>query len=309
MAFADSSGVRVAFVPEAEFGKTPATPSFKQARLTSGGLSTTKATGVSNERRADRNVSDMFANGQDVTGNPSFELSYGSFDDFLEAVLFGTWNANVLKNGVDRKSFTFEETIELGAADAYSRFTGVMFNSMSLAITSRAEVTGSFAVMAQKEVLAAAPIAGATYANPSTSPIITASANIADFQVTGLDAGAKVRSLSLEVNNNLRTRPVVGSQFSEEFGAGRCEVTATVELYFSSNALYQKVLDHGSGSLSFVAGVGANEKYRFTLPKLIFGNGPPQKGGNGDDVMISLQMQAVYDQASACSIKIERAVA
>lgn len=309
MAFADSSGVRVAYVPEAIYGVIPAAPSFKVARLTGGGLTTNKTTGVSNERRADRNVPDMFQTGQDVAGDLPFELSYGSFDDFMAAVLFGEWSANKLKNGKARKSFTFEETIELGDPDAYSRFSGVMFSSMSLAINARSEVTGSFSAMGQKEVLDNAPITGATYADAPTTPIITASANIANFEVTGLDAGAKVRSLSLQINNNLRTRPVVGSKFSEEFGAGRCEVTATVELYFSSNALYQKVLDHGSGSLSFEAGIGANQKYRFTLPRVIFGNGPPQKGGNDDDVMISLQMQAVFDPTTGCSIVVDRAVA
>ncbi len=309
MAFADSSEVRVAYVPEAAYGVTPATPSFKQLRLTGGGLSTNKTTGVSNERRPDRNVSGVFETGQDVTGDLPFELTYGSFDDIFAAALFGDWSANKLKNGKVRKSFTFEETIELGVTDAYSRFTGVMVNSLSLSINARAEVTGTFSLMGQKEALDNAPVTGATYADPATTPILTASANIANFQVTGLDAGAKVRSISLQIANNLRTRPVVGSKFSEEFGAGRCEVSGTVELYFSSNALYQKVLDHGSGSLSFEIGIASGEKYRFTLPKLIFGNGPPQKGGNDADVMISLQVQAVFDPTTGCSIMLERAIA
>lgn len=116
-------------------------------------------------------------------------------------------------------------------------------------------------------------------------------------------------ALSVDVNNNLRERPEVGSLYSNEFGVGRCEVTGTLEAYFESNALYQSVLDHGSGALEFTIGDVTAEKYTILLPKIIFGDGEKQTGGNDDDVMVSIPFQAVFDGTEACSIKIARAVA
>ena len=309
MSFANSSEVRVAFVAESGFGVTPATPTFRTLRATGGGLRTNKTTGTSNERQPDRNVRDEFQLGQDVAGTYQFELSYGAFDDFLEGALFGAWSSNVLKNGVTRKSFTVEETLELGATDSFSRFAGVMVNQFSLAVAARAPVTGSFDLMGRQEALDAAIVTGATYTAAPTEPISTASANVASLTVGSISPAPKVKTLNLQVANGLKTRPVVGDLYSQEFGTGRTDVTGTLEAYFETGDLYAAVLAHGGGALSFTVGNATNKRYTFLLPKLIFGNGERRVGGNDDDVVITIPFRAVYDTTEACSIKITRAVA
>ncbi|MCP1200055.1 phage tail tube protein [Notoacmeibacter sp. MSK16QG-6] len=309
MPFAPTSGARFGYVAEATFGTTPATPTFLPIRATGAGLRTNKSTVVSEEIRYDRNISDEPQTGQDVSGAYNFELSYGSFDDLIAAALFGSWTNDVVKNGITDTSFTIEETLRVdGALDTFSRFTGAMINQMSLSVTARERVTGSFDMMAQKEELASAIITGATYTDPSTEPILTASSHVADLTVAG-DAAIKVRSLSLQIANNLRTRPVVGSLYSEQFGWSDCDVTGTIEAYFQSNALHQQVLNHGGGALSFTIGSEANKKYAFSLPKIIFLNGERRLGGKNDDVMMSIPFRAVYDDTLAASVGITRAVA
>ncbi len=307
MAFASGSEVRVAYVAETSFGVTPATPTFKVARVTSGGLRTNKQTGTSDERQADRNVRDEFMLGLGAGGNYAAELSYGSFDDWLEAVLCGTWATNVLKNGTARRSFTVEETYELGATDSFSRFTGAALSGFSLSLSAREKATLSFDWLAQKETLDDAIITGATYTAPNTKGVMTASRSVAALDVAGIST--RMMSLSLEVANNLRERPEVGSLYSNEFGIGRCEVTGTIEAYFESNELYEQVLAHGSGALAFTIGDVTAEKYTVLLPKIIFGDGEKTAGGNDDDVMVSIPIRAVLDTTEACSIKITRAVA
>lgn len=307
MPFASGSEVRVAYVAESTFGTTPATPTFKVARLTSGGQRTNKQTGTSDERQADRNVRDEFLNGLGASGNYAAELTYGTFDDWLEAVLCGTWTTDVLKNGTVRRSFTVEETLELGATDSFSRFIGATLGGMSLSLTAREKATLGFDWMARSETLATAIIAGATYTAPNTKDVMTASRSVAGLTLSA--GAAKVRSLSLQVQNNLRERPEVSSLYSNEFGVGRFDLTGTIEAYFESNALYQEVLDHGSGSLSFTIGDVADEKYTLLLPKIRFGDGERRIGGTSDDVMVSIPFRALYDATEACSIKITRAVA
>lgn len=309
MAFASGSMLRVGYIPETTFGVTPATPAFKTLRNTGGGMRTNKATATSDELNFDRNVRDEALLGKDVAGEYGYELSYGALDDMLAAACFGAWSTNVLKNGVTGQSFTIEETLEMGAVDSFARFTGAMVNSLSMAISARAIITGSVNIMAQAEALATAIITGATYPAAPSEPISTASANVAALAIAGVTPTPKIRTLNFEINNNLRTRPVVGSQISEEFGVGRCDVTGTLEAYFESNALYQMVLDHGGGALSFTVGNATTKKYTFLFPKIIFGSGEKRIGGNDDDVMVSIPWRAVYDGTTGASIQVTRAVA
>lgn len=308
MAFATGSGVRVAAVAETVFGTTPATPSFQTLRTTNGGLRTQKSTGTSNERQPDRNVRDEFELGQDVTGSYDFELTYGSFDLMLAALMFSDWDDDVLINGITPKFLTIEETYELGATDVFRRFTGCMINTMSLSIGARAAVTGSFGIMGRAEAVAEAIIVGATYADASETPVSTASANVSALSIGTVTPAPVVRSLTLEISNNLRTRPAVGAKFSHEFGAGRFDVTGTMECYFENKALYQACLDHGLADLSLQVGNATGDKYQFDIDKLRLGDGNVTAGGNDDDIMASIPFRGLLG-ADGGTLKITREVA
>ncbi|TDR90294.1 phage tail tube protein [Enterovirga rhinocerotis] len=309
MPFADHALTRIAYVAESAWGVTPATPTLKTLRTTrASGLRTNKATVESDELRADRNVADLIQVSQRASGEYPVEMSYGSFDDWLAAVLCGSWATNILKNGILRTSFTVEETREMGATDSFSRFTGAMLNTFSLDLRPAAKVEGSFGLMAQKETLATAIVTGATYTPASTEQIMNSSSHVASLTIPNVTS-PKVMSLSLNVDNGMRERPVVGSLYSEEFGLGRCRVTGQMELYFSDPAIYQAVLDHGSGALSFTIGADANKKYTFNLPKVRFGDGNIPAGGNDDDVMITVPFTAIFDATAQATIVVTRAVA
>lgn len=309
MAFASSSEARIAYVAEATFGTTPATPTFKILRVTGGGLRSNKATVTSSELRADGNVADEMMVGVDVSGTYPVEVSYSTLDDMLEAALMGTWTTNVLKNGMALKSFTFEETLELGATDSFSRFPGCCVNTFELTLNSRAEILASFALMGQKEILATAIVSGATYTAANTEPVMTSGVSVASLTVGSISPAPTVRALSLSVGRNLRTRPALTSLYTAEFGKGRCDVTGTLEAYFESNALYQAVLDHGGGSISFTVGNTANKKYTVLIPNARFLDGSRAIAGNDADVMVSIPFRGIYDATEGCSIKITRAVA
>ncbi|WCS27789.1 phage tail protein [Methylobacterium sp. NMS14P] len=307
--FADGSGVRVAYVPETDFGVTPATPAFKTARVTSGGLRTNKTTVTSDERQADRNVRDEILTGLAAGGSYNFEFSSGDFIEMLLAnALRGAWATDVLKNGVLAPTLTIEETLELGATDSFSRFPGSTVNTLSLSIGAREKITGSVAFMCQKEVLATSIITGATYTAPSVDPIANASNNVAALTVGTINPAPRVKTLTMEINNGLRERPEVGSLYSNQFGADRCNITGTLNAYFESNALYQAVLDHGSAALSFTLGVESGKRYTFLFPKIRFGDGERAVGGNTDDVMVNIPFRALYDPTEACTLKITRNV-
>lgn len=311
MAFADGSTVRAAIVPETTWGVMPATPAFKTLRRTGGGLRTSKSTQMSNEIRADRNVTSLMHLGQDVTGSLDFEMTYGgAMDDLLAAVLYSAWATDVLKNGVTDHSFTVEETVATGSGDeSYSRFTGCMLNTMSLNIQARQPITGSFTFMGRKEDLDDTPLIGATYAAASTTPVSTASANVESLMLGGAFAAPKVRRLTLNITNNLRPREVVGDLYSQKFGKGRFEVTGEAEIYFETNDAYQAALDHQGGALSFNVGNSTGNKYAIAVPKYVFGDVQRNNGSNTSDVMATLPFTGLLNLADACTLKFTRGVA
>lgn len=307
MSIAPTSRTRVAYIAESAFGITPATPTFLEIRRTGGNLRTKKTTAVSEEIHLDRNVRAEYQLAQDVEGSYDFELTYGSFDDMLEAALGGAWSTNVLVNGSVEKSLTFEQTVDIGGGSfEYHRFTGVEVDSLSLKFEARKGVTGSVNLQGKQETLASAIISGATYTDPNTNIIETAN-SVASLAVASLSPVPIARNLTLNIANNLRRREVLGSLYTNSFGSGQLDVTGTLEAYFTSNALYQAVLDHGTGALALTIGAVTAKKYTISLPVIQFLDGSKILGGKSDDVRVEIQFRAVWDGAK--SISITRAVA
>lgn len=318
---ANSSDTRLAIVPEAAWGVVPATPGFTNLRFTGETLQPAKETTRSNEIRPDRNVVDEILVGRSVSGTADFELSYGAFDALIESLMFSTWGGtgnNTIKNGAGQgQSFTAERTLKLSDGTShYSRFNGLVVNSMSLAISAGALVTGSFDLMGKFGGVADAPVTGATYADAPQNRVINAATNFASLSLTGLGAGAGtplIRSLNLNMTNNMRQQMAVGSLDAVGMGSGRFEVTGSMEAYFRNGAFLKAFLDHSDIGLEFTLGTDAGSRYRITVPTLVLTGSP---GGNAtsndDDVMATMDFTAVLDRTSAtpigATIMLERGV-
>lgn len=308
MTIASTSRTRAAYVSEVTFGTTPATPTFLEIRRTNGNLRTKKTTAVSEEIHLDRNVRAEYQLAQDVEGSYDFELSYGSFDDLLAGAVFGTWATNVLVNGSTEQSFTFEETTDVGGGSfTYSRFLGCEVDSLALNFAARKGVTGSVNLQGVSEAVDTAIITGATYTAPNTN-IIETSNSVAALSVLGITPAPIVKTLSLNIANNLRKREKLGSLYIDSFGTGQIDVTGSLDAYFVSNALYQQVLSHGSGAISLTIGAVTNKKYTISIPVAQFLDGSRILGGKNDDVMVRIPFRGVADSAPK-SISITRQVA
>src|SRR4051812_2892090 len=129
----DSSQTQLAYVTESVYGTTPASPAFKKTRTTSvPSVLPENQYAMSDEIRSDRNVPSAKKLAQSAAFDLPFEFSYSSFDDFLESFMAGTWTANVLKNGVTQKSFSFESKLITSGGTKYHRQTGVTANTFAL---------------------------------------------------------------------------------------------------------------------------------------------------------------------------------
>ena len=308
MDFATGDELQIGVVAEPSFGGAVATPEFNLARLTSIGLQSNKTTQTSDEMGGRDLVDDILV-GVDVAGDLAFELSWGAFDDFFASVFCADWDDDVLVNGAVAKSLLLEERTRLGSGASYSRYDGCMVNTLSLDLQSRQKITGTLGIMGRRETLDTTAIAGATYEAAPAEAIETAGLSVAALNILGLPTQPKIKRLQIQLTNNLRTRTFVDDLYSGPFGLGEFGVSGTMEAYFTSNALYQSVLDHGTGELSLTLGASENKKYRFRIPTLRLGNGQRQQRSKNTDIMVSIPFRGIRTAALGGTMEITRGVA
>lgn len=310
----DGSRHSLAYVLETVYGQTPANPAFKALRHTSTSLGLSRETLTSEELRDDRMIPDVRGGAQQIGGDIEFELSYGSFDDILEAVLCGTWGAagaggaaagaSRLKAAAVRRSFTLERKFGdmLAADNPYHRFTGVEFNSMELAINANAIITGSFSVIGQGQSLGQVPLAGATYAAAPTTSVLDSFTG--SLREGGSPLGM-ITEISLSLENGLEPRFVVGSKNSMRPSIARSNVNGSVSAYFESSALLMKFINEEASSIEFELPDGEGNKQTWVLPRIKYMGGQPDVGGEGP-ILLQMPFQAILDPVTGTNLYIDR---
>jgi len=310
MAVAHGSQTRFAYLLEATPGVIPATPSWNIARYVSENVILDKQTVSSDEVRADRNRTDVTDVGRQVSGPINTLLSYGTFDDWLSALLCAEWATDVLKNGNVIKTAAFEKTFETGATDVFARYVGCRFNTLDLQLNAKQNVTANWGIMGTGSPDPDnAAIAGATYAAATTAPVLNAALNVGVLTIGGVTSSPKLQALSLRITNNLYPVDVIGQYETYDFGLGMFEVTGSMTAVFEDKDLFQAIISHSDLSLTTTIGAASGSKYTIALPKLKATNGSPVGPGNGRAVVMEVPFTAIYDSGIAATMSVTRAVA
>ena len=105
------------YVPEVTQGVTPASPSWRPLRSTSGVPSVTRDALVSAELDGGREVSSIRTGNQQVTGEYAIELSQQSQDDLLACAMTSDWVAGVTQSGVSVTVNPVAKTFTRAAGD------------------------------------------------------------------------------------------------------------------------------------------------------------------------------------------------
>lgn len=298
------------YVREVVRGTTPANPVFKAIRQTGVTLGLSKETLQSAEGRTDRMIADVRHGARAIAGDINFELSYGSFDDLLEAVLMGTWEVDGggvgidrLKAGVVRRYHTLErEFADLAAGDKFMRFTGCEFNTMELQVNANAMVTGTFGVIGEDMVMAAAALAGATYPAPSSTAALDSFTGVLE------EAGAPIAvitEITASLENGLESRYVVGKKTSIDPSVGRSNANLNVTAFFEDSTLLMKFVNETESSIKFDLPDPAGNILRFTYPRVKYMGGQPDTEGEGP-VTLSMPVQALLDPVTGTQMYIDR---
>lgn len=289
----------ISYVAESTFGTTPASPTMLQLRNTGTTLMTQKESFQSEEIRNDRQIVDLRHGTRTAEGDINFELSYGAFDDWLEAALFGTWATNVLKVGVTPKSFTVERAFD--DVSQYFPFTGVMVNTMSLSISPNAMVTGTFGVIGTGVMTPSGTSLGSPSAAASNPPFDGFTGTITEG-----GASAHVTALTLELNNNLNPSYVVGSDTAPQVLAGQAILTGNLTAWFESEAMVNKFLNETESALSLTLEGASGGDLTIDIPRLKYTGASVDVTNANDGVVVSMPFTALRDSSEATNLKLTR---
>jgi hypothetical protein len=204
----DSNRVQVGIIEEVTPGLTPATPAFETLRITgTPSLAFEPLTVVTNEIRADRQITDLIPVGAEAGGDIGYELSKGALDTVLQGALFDSWVERNNRKGSDITGIASNIiTILTGTAFAagnligLDRFgdanDGVVFVAVATTdattITAGAGLTDNASPSAQAEIYnvgeaaVTGDVAAAISPNRLTSTIL-------DFETLGLSVGQWVK--------------------------------------------------------------------------------------------------------------------
>ncbi len=308
---ADGSRHSMAYIKESTYGVTPASPTLKPIRGGKTTLGLSKDSIQSEELRDDRQIADMRHGNQQVGGSIPVELSYGSFDDFLEAILCSTWQTDTpvagtdqLKAGVERSSFTIERYFaDIGSVNKpYHRYRGVEFNSMEIKVAPNAIVTAGFDVLGKGYSTDTTALSGSSYdPETTTSPFDSFSGTINENG----SAIAVITEINLKLENGLKPRFVVGSNETILPQIANSNVTGQLTAYFEDSTLIDKYINETESDIDFTLVDPAGNEYKFILPRIKYSDGKPDVNGP-DSILLTMPFQALFDETEQTNIIIER---
>lgn len=308
-----SNLVSIIYAPETTYNEIPTAATWKTARYTSEGLTSSHTNTQSSEIRSDRMVSDSVRVSAEVMGELGIELSALTFDDFMAAAMANDWEVDAvdsdisrLKIGTKTPSFSIEK--EFSDVGKFFTFTGMRVSSLSLSASYGDILQGSISFMgAGADSSDTTSVGTGTVVPATTTDVLNSAADISTVSIDGTPTTVCIQSVSLTVDNSLRARTCIGKVYPSDIVYGTAQVTGSLELYFSATAyqMYQKVLNNSDISFGFKVTDGDYE-YEFTIPKAKLTSDAPTSGGLDQDVTMTFEFDGLLDPVTQTSLLITK---
>lgn len=299
MASETGAQMQVAFIKNVVWKTTPATPTGKILRKTGFTLAADQTWLTNPEYREDGQEAPGRAGIRTAKGDLSGVLSYGTYDEFMEAALHGAWNTNVLKIGTTRTDFTFERAHK--GNGMYFPFRGVVVDSFEISGKADDKVEIKFGLIAAEVGLADdATIWTATTA-PGSDPIETTWTGT--IKKGGATLGI-VTDWTLRCANNFEEGKVCGSKSLHNLASPKRKISGSMGLYFESMDLYTDFEAENSVALQINTGDGVNDSYQFDMSDCrITKFGAPSQGEGFVTVQVEFES---YVHATNTALKVTR---
>lgn len=306
---ADSIYHKLYLVPESVYGTTPtASPSFTRVRHTECDLNLTRPANNSGEITGDGHIRNSRLGPKEVAGGFNFELTYGgAFDVLLEALLRGTFTADVLKVGSTRKSFSIlRHFSDLASGDKpFHLYTGCEPNTLELTIPAEGVITGSFGFIGKDRSITSdlSALTTPTLGDPTTLDAFDGFTGTLNEGGSGIGT---VTELTLSYTNGLAPRVTVASGGTTILPAdGQKSLSGNVTVHFEDASLVEKFMGETESSLVFTPSDPAGNSYAFNLPRIKYNDAPIPTNAAGP-LTIALPFQALFDETDDSPLVITR---
>ena len=285
-----SSGAKVVshIIPEVTPGVTP-TGTWDTLRLTGNALTPTVNTQVSDEITDTRLSQGSVATSIDIGGDLTAELSFGSFDQLLEAAFYGNCTSNVLSVGDTRHTFSIAKGYD--DVGVYGVFKGAHVSTFALDIPSDGKITATFNMACLDYADSETPIVVSPNA-PTTTPFLSNN-NVGTILVNGqsLEGVACVSAMTVNLDNSLQTQRCLGS---ESLGPGahiatEAAITGSITLAWSKRAweIWKNTFTRAPIGVVFPITDSLGNKYTFNFPAVEV-DGELPNGGKRDLIEVTL---------------------
>lgn len=217
------------------------------------------------------------------------------------------WFGDQIKNGTTQTALSIERGFLGQQTPTYIVNTGMTAGQGEIRLQNRAKVSISvtFTGMGGSQnttTLDASPDA------VTTNAVMSAHVNVGRLAEGGSAIASPNygRSISIQINNNLRTIEDVSANAPVGINDGECSVTGTLETYFGSNTTLAKFF---AGTVtSFNARIQKDSQaVVFQLPRVtLSGGGNPNAQAKNQDVMAAFEFTASKDSATSAQIIADR---
>lgn len=216
------------------------------------------------------------------------------------------WTGDYIRQGTTRKSFTYEMGFLGQTTPAYSVFTGVMANSLSLTLEAGTILTGSLDFLGKVETISTTSLDG-TPTEAASNDVMNAVNNVASINENGSAVGSPnyIRRLNFTLNNNLREQMAIGTLGLIGVGIGDSDVTGSISTYFGDKSLYEKYTNGTETTLNAVV-TRSTKAYVLTFPRIKFEDGDKPASARNQDVMVDLPFRALRDTTTSTAFQIDR---
>ena len=307
MTIATGANVREAWVLETVPGTTPTSPAFQETNFTSEAIGLTVDTIVDETIRKDGQTSDVVGGNRQVGGNMPASLRFGEFDDWLEAAMGGTWDADQpivgtdqLKSGTIIRSFTLERYhADIGV---YFRNTGIQFSGFTLNRDANAITTIDFTVVGLEQEPSETALSGATYAGVNTLEPMNAFKGT--FNIGG-QTDACVTALTLTLDRANEPQFCIGSNIAKEQVVTTSDVTGSVSITFEDLTAYTLFSAQPYFELEVTLLDAAGNEIKFIMPRVKYTSADIPVSGKGV-ITQTYEITATHDVTTGTNLIIER---
>lgn len=216
----------------------------------------------------------------------------------------GTADVKYVRNGQINTSFLVERSFEDLGKHEY--FAGTRINSATIDLAAQQIVSATFALMAKNgSPFNAASIAGTTTPAGTIYPM-SASSNVGYItDAAGLPISTAISSAKVNIGNNLRNRPVVGSAYTYDHGVGSFDVSIDAQVYFEASELYTKVMDNTDIGLNLRLTDEAGVAYHISVPRAKIASAPVDVTGINTDVQQNMKFVGLRDATKNYTMQID----